>query len=66
MNGAGALLAKCIKGAGLIAYEDLGAEALGNLYVEEMSLMVIIDCKGNNLYASGSAAYRENKKGVWL
>ena len=57
IGGAGALLAKCIKSAELIAYEDLGAEALRKLYVEDMPLVVIIDCEGNNLYESGRAAY---------
>ncbi len=50
IGGAGALLAKTIKKSELIAYEDLGAEALRKLYVEDMPLVVIIDCKGNNLY----------------
>ena len=57
IGGAGALLAKCIKKAELIAYEDLGAEALRKLYVEDMPLVVIIDSEGNNLYESGRAAY---------
>ena len=53
----GALLAKCIKKAELIAYEDLGAEALRKLYVEDMPLVVIIDSEGNNLYEEGRAEY---------
>jgi fumarate hydratase subunit beta len=57
IGGAGALLAKCIKSAELIAYEDLGAEALRKLYVEDMPLFVIIDSDGNNLYESGRADY---------
>ena len=57
IGGAGALLAKCIKKAELIAYEDLGAEALRKLYVEDMPLVVIIDSEGNNLYEEGRAAY---------
>lgn len=61
IGGAGALLAKCIKKAELIAFEDLGAEALRKLYVEDMSLVVIIDSEGNNLYESGRAAYLEQK-----
>ena len=56
-GGAGALLAKCIKKAELIAYEDLGAEALRKLYVEDMPLVVIIDSEGNNLYEEGRAEY---------
>ena len=57
VGGAGALLAKCIKSSELIAYEDLGAEALRKLYVEDMPLVVIIDSEGNNLYESGRAEY---------
>ena len=57
IGGAGALLAKCIKHCELIAYEDLGAEALRKLYVEEMPLVVIIDSQGNNLYKTGREAY---------
>ncbi len=57
VGGAGALLAKCIKSAEVIAYEELGAEALRRLYVEDMPLVVIIDCEGNNLYEKGRAAY---------
>ncbi len=62
IGGAGALLAKCVKSSELIAYEDLGAEALRKLYVEEMPLFVIIDCEGNNLYESGRAEYLNSKK----
>jgi fumarate hydratase subunit beta len=57
IGGAGALLAKCIKKNTLIAYEDLGSEALRELYVEEMPLVVIIDSRGNNLYDIGRADY---------
>lgn len=62
IGGAGALLAKCIKKAELIAYEDLGAEALRRLYVEEMPLVVVIDSEGNNLYEEGRAAYLQKKE----
>lgn len=62
IGGAGALLAKCIKSAELIAYEDLGAEALRKLYVEDMPLMVIIDSEGNNLYEKGREEYLASKK----
>ncbi len=62
VGGAGALLAKCIKSAELIAYEDLGAEALRKLYVEDMPLMVIIDSEGNNLYELGREEYLASKK----
>ena len=62
IGGAGALLAKCIKKAELIAYEDLGAEALRKLYVEDMPVVVIIDSEGNNLYEEGRKAYLASKK----
>lgn len=62
IGGAGALLAKCIKSAKLIAYEDLGAEALRELYVDDMPLMVIIDSEGNNLYELGREEYLNSKK----
>lgn len=61
-GGAGALLARCIKKSELIAYEDLGAEALRKLYVEDMPLVVIIDSEGRNLYEEGRAAYLKNHK----
>lgn len=61
IGGAGALLAKCIKSAELIAFEDLGAEALRRLEVEDMPLVVIIDSEGNNLYEDGRKAYLESK-----
>lgn len=62
IGGAGALIAKCIKKCELIAYEDLGAEALRKLYVEDMPLTVIIDSFGNNLYETGPKEYLENEK----
>ena len=61
IGGAGALLAKCIKSAELIAFEDLGAEALRKLYVEDMPLVVIIDSEGNDLYKLGRAEYLAQK-----
>ena len=53
IGGAGALLSQCIKSNEAVAFEDLGAEALHRLYVEDMPLTVIIDCYGNNLYKIG-------------
>lgn len=57
IGGAGALLAKCIKKAEVIAYEDLGAEAIRRLEVEDLPAVVIIDREGNNLYEQGRADY---------
>lgn len=50
VGGAGALLSKKIKSCKVIAYEDLGPEAIHELYVEDFPVIVIIDSKGNNLY----------------
>jgi fumarate hydratase subunit beta len=50
VGGAGALLSKKIKKSRVIAYEDLGTEAIRELYVEDFPVIVVIDSKGNNLY----------------
>lgn len=50
IGGAGALLSKCIKKAEVIAYEDLGTEAIRKLEVEKLPIIVVIDDKKNNLY----------------
>ena len=56
-GGCGALLSKCIKKSEIIAYEDLGAEAIRRLEVEDFPVTVIIDSEGNNLYETGRAEY---------
>ncbi len=50
VGGAGALLSKCIKKSETICYEDLGAEAVLKLQVENFPAIVVIDCEGHNLY----------------
>ena len=62
IGGCGALLSKCIKKAEIVAYEDLGAEAIRRLEVEDFPVIVIIDSEGNNLYESGRAKYLESIK----
>ena len=62
IGGCGALLAKCIKKAEVIAYDDLGAEAIRRLEVEDFPVIVIIDSEGNNLYETGRAAYLAQEK----
>ncbi len=62
IGGAGALLAKCIKKAEVVAYEDLGAEAIRRLEVEDLPAVVIIDSEGNNLYEQGRAEYLSMEK----
>lgn len=57
IGGAGALLSRCVKSAKLVCYEDLGAEAVRELEVENLPLTVVIDSQGNNLYETGRAAY---------
>ncbi len=57
IGGCGALLSRCIKKAEVIAYEDLGAEAIRRLEVENFPVVVIIDSEGNNLYETGRASY---------
>ena len=52
VGGAGALLSKCIKSSEVIAYDDLGTEAIRKLYVEDLPVIVIVDSLGNNLYES--------------
>lgn len=50
IGGAGALLSKCITKSEVIAYEDLGTEAIRKLMVEEFPVIVVMDCMGNSLY----------------
>ena len=57
IGGCGALLSRCIKSARVVAYEDLGAEAIRELVVENFPAVVIIDAEGNNLYETGKADY---------
>lgn len=50
VGGAGALLSKCITSSEVIAYDDLGAEALRKLTIKDFPVIVVMDCKGNCLY----------------
>ena len=62
IGGAGALLSKCVTKAEVIAYEDLGAEAIRRLEVKDLPVIVVIDCEGNNLYEQGRKEYLESLK----
>lgn len=62
IGGCGALLSKCIKKSEIVAYEDLGAEAIRRLEVEDFPVVVVIDSEGNNLYETGRTAYLESAK----
>lgn len=55
VGGAGALLSRSIVSSEVIAYEDLGTEAIRRLEVKDFPVIVVMDAEGNNLYESGSA-----------
>ena len=50
VGGAGALLSLCVESAEIIAFEDLGTEAIYKLTVHDMPLVIAIDCNGGNIY----------------
>jgi len=56
-GGAGALLAKAIKKAEVVAYEDLGPEAISRLEVQDFPVIVVNDILGNDLYKQGMEQY---------
>ena len=58
VGGAGALLSKCIKTSEVIAYDDLGTEAIRKLEVENFPVIVVIDSEGNNLYETATKQYK--------
>jgi fumarate hydratase subunit beta len=60
IGGAGALISKAIKSSEVIAYEELGAEAVLRLEVEDFPVIVINDIYGGDLYEEGKAAYRRS------
>lgn len=60
VGGAGALLSKCIKKSEIIAYEDLGTEAIRKMEVENFPVIIVIDSCGNNLYETAVTSYRNN------
>ncbi len=57
VGGAGALLSKAIKSSEVIAYDDLGTEAIRKLEVEKFPVIVVIDSKGNDLYETAVEEY---------
>ena len=61
VGGAGALLSKCIKEAEVIAYDDLGTEAIRKLRVENFPVIVVIDNQGNNLYETAVENFKKLK-----
>jgi len=57
IGGVAALMAKCVKSSKLIAFEELGTEAIRELEVEKLPLVVAIDSRGRNVYSSGRLEY---------
>lgn len=60
IGGAGALLSKCIKRSEVVAYDDLGTEAIRRLKVENLPVIVVIDSEGHNLYETAAKEYRQD------
>ncbi len=60
VGGAGALLSKCIKSSEIIAYDDLGTEAIRKMKVEDFPVIVVIDSEGNNLYETAIEEFKRN------
>jgi len=61
-GGAGALLAKRVKKAEVVAYEDLGPEAIRKLEVEDLPVIVVNDIRGNDLYVEGEKKYKKESQ----
>ena len=59
VGGAGALLSKCIQESEVVAYDDLGTEAIRRLTVKNFPVIVVIDCEGNNLYETAIGQYKK-------
>ena len=62
IGGAGALLSKCILSSEVIAYGDLGPEAVRKLEVKDFPVVVVIDSQGNNLYETAARAYAKEDR----
>ncbi|MDD2246119.1 MAG: Fe-S-containing hydro-lyase [Proteiniphilum sp.] len=58
IGGAAALMAKCVESAEVIAFEELGTEAVRRLTVKELPVVVAVDCRGNDVYQTGRDAYK--------
>lgn len=63
VGGAGALLSKCITSSEVIAYDDLGTEAIRRLEIEDFPVIVVVDSEGGNLYETAVEEYRRTEGG---
>lgn len=61
IGGAGAYIGKCVESCEVIAFDDLGPEAIRKLHVKDLPLTVIIDAKGNDLYEIGRQIYLKER-----
>ena len=59
VGGAGALLSKCIKESEVVAYDDLGTEAIRKFRVEDFPVIVVMDCEGNDLYETAIEEFKK-------
>ena len=59
VGGAGAILSKCIETSEVVAYEDLGTEAIRKLKVKNFPVIVVMDSEGNNLYETAVLKYQK-------
>lgn len=59
IGGAGALIAQAIEKAEVVAYDDLGTEAIRRLEVKDFPAIVLVDCEGNDLYEIGQKEYKQ-------
>jgi len=57
-GGAGALIAQCVRSVEIVAFPELGTEAIRRLWVENFPVLVLIDSRGNDLYESGRKKYQ--------
>ena len=64
VGGAGAIISKCITDSKVIAYDDLGTEAIRELKVENFPVIVVIDSEGNDLYETSIKEYRNISKNI--
>lgn len=62
VGGAGALLSRAITSSQIIAYDDLGTEAIRKLEIKDFPVIVVIDCEGNNLYDTAILQYAEKNE----
>lgn len=62
IGGAAAVMARCVKSAEVIAFPDLGAEAVRRLYVEDLPVTIVLDTEGGNLYVEGREEYLRSRE----